>query len=243
METVKLKTISGIAKVGGIAICMAGSATIAFCRGPYLKLLFHHHLFGHQNGQQHQLQVPSGTTWIKGCFLMLTSNCFWGFWLVLQARVMKSYPTKLLFTTLQCFLSSIQSFVIAIALERDPYKWKLGWNVKLLAIAYCGIVVTGVTYYLQAWVIEKKGPVFLAMSTPLALVFTIFSSALLLGDIISLGSVLGGILLVGGLYSVLWGKSKEHKMDDGICLTVEAQKECSESKEATTTKNPTVLLV
>lgn len=50
-----------------------------------------------------------------------------------------------------------------------------------------GIVVTGVTYYLQAWVIENKGPVFLAMSTPLALIFTIFSSAFILGDAITLG--------------------------------------------------------
>ena len=50
---------------------------------------------------------------------------------------MKSYPPKLLFTTLQCFFSSIQSFAIAIAFERDPYQWKLGWNVRLLAVAYC----------------------------------------------------------------------------------------------------------
>jgi len=48
-------------------------------------------------------------------------------------------------------------------------------------------MVTGVTYYLQTWVIEKKGPVFLAMATPLALIMTIFSSAVLLGEIITLG--------------------------------------------------------
>ncbi|KAM7529133.1 hypothetical protein LguiB_032543 [Lonicera macranthoides] len=145
------------------------------------------------------------------------------------ANVMKSYPSKLLFTTLQCLLSSIQSFIIAIALERDPYQWKLGWNVRLLAVAYCGIVVTGVTYYLQAWVIEKKGPVFLAMSTPLALILTIFCSAFLLGDIITLGSVLGGILLVGGLYGVLWGKSKEHNMDEKF-FEGEIEKETTEAK-------------
>lgn len=57
----------------------------------------------------------------------------------MQASVMKSYPPKLLFVTLQCFLSSIQSFAIAIALERDPYQWKLGWNVRLVAVAYCVI--------------------------------------------------------------------------------------------------------
>jgi hypothetical protein len=48
-------------------------------------------------------------------------------------------------------------------------------------------VVTGVTFYLQAWIIEKKGPVFLAMSTPVTLVFTMFFSAILLCEIITLG--------------------------------------------------------
>ena len=47
--------------------------------------------------------------------------------------------------------------------------------------------MTGGTYYLQSWVIEKKGPVFLAMSTPIALVITIICSAMLLGEAISLG--------------------------------------------------------
>lgn len=108
--------------------------------------------------------------------------------------------------------------------------------------------MTGVTYYLQSWVIEKRDPVFLAMSTPLSLVITIFFSAVVLNEVITLSryterfpvyifvfirrqaltistrlvvkliffpfynSILGGIFLVGGLYSVLWGKSKEQRL-------------------------------
>jgi hypothetical protein len=73
-----------------------------------------------------------------------------------------------------------------------------------------GLVVTGVSFYLQAWCIEKRGPVFLAMSNPLGLLLTIFCSSFFLGEIVRLGSLLGSVLLVGGLYSVLWGKSKDH---------------------------------
>ena len=51
-------------------------------------------------------------------------------------------------------------------------------------------------YSLQAWCIEKHGPVFLAMSNPLGLQLTIFWQR--------------PQILVGGLYSVLWGKSKDH---------------------------------
>ncbi|XP_030973971.1 WAT1-related protein At5g64700-like [Quercus lobata] len=243
MEVLELRTIAGVAKLAGILFCIAGAATLAFYKGPHLKFFGQHHLFGHPKLEDHLVHLPSNKAWIKGCFLFLISSTFWGLWLVLQAPVMKSYPPKLLFTTLQCFLSSIQSFAIAIAFERDPSQWKLGWNVRLLAVAYCGIVVTGLTYYLQAWVIEKKGPVFLAMSTPLALIMTMFSSAILLGEIISLGSLLGGLLLVGGLYSVLWGKSREQKVNGGSSLTVEGDKESSELKEEVASKNPPPLFV
>lgn len=48
-------------------------------------------------------------------------------------------------------------------------------------------MVTGVTYYLQAWCVEMKGPVFFAVWTPLCFVFTIFSSSFFLGEIVHLG--------------------------------------------------------
>ncbi|KAF3507851.1 hypothetical protein F2Q69_00004818 [Brassica cretica] len=185
METLTVKSIQGTAKLLGITVCMGGVITLALYKGPLLKLPLCLHLHHHQNIPGH---VSGGSTsWLKGCVLMVTSNILWGLWLVLQGRVLKVYPSKLYFTTLHCLLSSIQSFVIAIAVERDISAWKLGWNLRLVAVIYCGFIVTGVAYYLQSWVIEKRGPVFLSMFTPLSLFFTILSSAVLLCEIISLG--------------------------------------------------------
>lgn len=56
-----------------------------------------------------------------------------------------------------------------------------------LNIKWQGFIVTGVSFYLQTWCIEKEGPVFLAMSTPLALIFTIICSSFFLGELINLG--------------------------------------------------------
>lgn len=226
MEKVNLKTIPGVVKIAGIGLCAGGAATIAFYKGPFLKLLLHHHLFSHYSQKHHALVHASCEMWVKGVLLLLLANTFWGLWIVFQGGVMKSYPSKLLLTLVQCFLSCIQSLVLALVMERDPSQWKLGWNVRLLAVAYCGIIVTGLTYYLQSWVIEKKGPVFLAMSTPLGFVFTIIASALLLGEVVSLGSILGGVLLIGGLYCVLWGKSREQVVEihqGSICKAVEVE--------------------
>ncbi|XP_062097036.1 WAT1-related protein At5g64700 isoform X2 [Humulus lupulus] len=234
METLKLRTKAGIAKLIGIIVCITGVACLAFYKGPHFNLLSLLHLSGHHHNSQHP-HHSSGKSWIKGVFLMLLSNFFWGTFLVFQVHLMKSYPSKLLLTALQCFLSTVQSFAIAIALERNPSQWQLGWNVRLLSVAYCGIVVTAVTYYLQAWVIEKKGPVFLAMSTPLALIITILCSAIFLGQVITLGSILGGAFLILALYSVLWGKSREEEINNIVenCLPAD-KKECSELKEIVT---------
>ncbi|KAF8405881.1 hypothetical protein HHK36_007959 [Tetracentron sinense] len=202
MEIVKLRTLSGIAKIVGIIVCMAGAATLAFYKGPQLKPLIHHHPFGHHNSVENHVLAHSSQRWVKGCFLMLTSNTLWGLWLVMQARVLACYPSKLLSTTLQCFLSTIQSFTVAVAFERNPYQWKLSWDVGLLAVAYC---------------VTKQE---------------------------TLLNVLGGILLVGGLYSVLWGKSKEQMMDTGRS-DIEDGKQCLELKEtvpSTTTRSPLVFV-
>ncbi|KAL4644070.1 hypothetical protein ACB092_02G136700 [Castanea dentata] len=243
MEKVTMRTNPGIAKVAGLIVCMAGVIILAFYNGPQMKPLIHHPLFGHHNNQDHQLHVSSGKNWTLGCFLLFISIICWGLWLVLQAQVLKSYSSKLTFTNLQCLSSAIQSFVVAIALERDPRQWKLGWDLRLLTVVYCGTMVTGVSYYLQAWVIEKKGPVFQAMSTPLNLIITIIGSVFLLGEVISLGSILGGILLVVSLYGVLWGKSKEHSVDIPSGAQVQSEIPRIESKEEEVASNEPPSLV
>ncbi|KAK6118806.1 hypothetical protein DH2020_047441 [Rehmannia glutinosa] len=66
-----------------------------------------------------------------------------------------------------------------------------------------GVVVTGISYWLQLWAVEKKGPLYAATFTPLILIL-LLSSQHFCGR-----SICGGILLVGGLYCVIWGKNKE----------------------------------
>ncbi|CAN6336042.1 unnamed protein product [Urochloa humidicola] len=96
-----------------------------------------------------------------------------------------------------------------------------------------GFVLIGAAYYPQAWCVKMKDPVFLAVWTPLCFVFTMFCCSFFLGEIVHLGSVVGGVLLVGGFYSVLWGKSKENKIDDGAREDEQVQhkKHTAEDKE------------
>ncbi|KAF7082398.1 hypothetical protein CFC21_086271 [Triticum aestivum] len=208
-EAIKLRTASGAAKLAGVALCVAGVLVIALYAGPPLNPLNHHRAFAAAmaGGKQGD--------WMEGTFLMLLANLTWSLWIVLQARLLTEYPNKLLATTLQCLLSTPQSLALAAAVTafgKDmSVAWRLRLDVGLVAVAYSGFVVTGVSFYLQAWCIERRGPVFLAMTNPVGLVLTMFCSSFFLGEVVHLGSVLGGALLVAGLYRVLLGKSKEHQ--------------------------------
>ncbi|KAL6962487.1 hypothetical protein U1Q18_037446, partial [Sarracenia purpurea var. burkii] len=171
-------------------------------------------------------EFHSKEEWVKGSLIMLTANIAWCFWLVMQVPLIKQYPAKFRLITLQCFFSCGQSTVLALAVERNPLAWKLGWDFRLLSVTYCGVIVNGITYWLQVWAIEKKGPVFTAMFTPLALIVTAIFSSLLWKEVLHLGSVLGAVLLVGGLYGVLWGKNKEGKEETN-------EQKAEETKEET----------
>ncbi|KAL4182702.1 hypothetical protein AMTRI_Chr11g94470 [Amborella trichopoda] len=210
VESVHIRSLRGLAKVIGVMVCMGGALIIALYKGPPLNQ--HHLTLGETHTVASHIDVASGRDWIKGTFLLLAANATWSLWLVLQGPLVMSCGSNLLLTTLQCLFSSLQSALVALALERSPNSWKLGWDLKLISVAYCGIVVTGISFWLQVWCIEKKGPVFMAMFTPLALLITAIFSTIVWSQLIYLGSVLGGALLIIGLYFVLWGKSKEEKV-------------------------------
>ncbi|MBA0607825.1 hypothetical protein Godav_020088, partial [Gossypium davidsonii] len=94
---------------------------------------------------------------------------------------------------------------------RDLSAWKIGWDSRLLAATYSGIVCSGITYYVQGVVIRERGPVFVTSFSPLCMIITAALGAIILAEKLHLGSILGAIIIVLGLYTVVWGKSKDGK--------------------------------
>ncbi|KAJ0969618.1 hypothetical protein J5N97_022495 [Dioscorea zingiberensis] len=219
METLNPRRLPGILKLFGVTLCLVGVLVIAFYKGPQLISLNSVHPVIHGSVANHHMISNSKKTWIKGTFLMVLSAVAWSSWIVSQRFILNEYPHQLIFQTLCAIFSTFQSFLVAVAFERRLSKWKLHFDFGLLAIAYSGLFIGVLAFYLQTWSIDKKGPVFAAIFTPLSLVITIALSALLLGEITYLGSVLGGAVMVIGLYSVLWGKIKEKKPADQILST------------------------
>ncbi|KAF2950629.1 hypothetical protein DAI22_01g201900 [Oryza sativa Japonica Group] len=133
MESFKLKMCHGIVKISGIVFCAVGVSVLALYQGPDLKSFIKHHLFPHTN----RVGTHSSRNWILGIFLQFLATLMWALWAVLQGPLLEEYPSKLLNTTLQIVFSAVQSFFMALVLERDFSRWKLGFDIGLVAIIYC----------------------------------------------------------------------------------------------------------
>ncbi|KAK4429545.1 WAT1-related protein [Sesamum alatum] len=203
IESLSIIEWHGMAKVLGAILGLSGAMAFTFYKGPPLYSTHeNHHSSFHD-------KIHTKQEWIKGSLLAIVAQLFYSMWLTMQAPLLKQYPDKLRLMIMQCGFSCLTATIYGAAMERNISSWKLSWNIQLLSIAYCGVIVTGITYWLQAWVIEKKGPVFSAIFGPLALILAAIFSALFLRETLYWGSVLGGGLLVAGLYSFLWGRNQE----------------------------------
>ncbi|TVU13895.1 hypothetical protein EJB05_37328, partial [Eragrostis curvula] len=131
METVKLRSYSGVAKLTGVALCIAGT----FYTGPSLSPLLSRHLPFTSPHSSASAQ-NQGETWIVGTFFHVASVVAWSLWIVLQTALLKEYPNKMLVTATQCVFSAVQAFFAAVVAERDFSMWKLQPDVTLLSVLY-----------------------------------------------------------------------------------------------------------
>ncbi|CDP12261.1 unnamed protein product [Coffea canephora] len=97
------------------------------------------------------------------------------------------YPARLTLHVLICFCASLQSSFLALFWGRNPRTCKLHWNAQLVAILYCGVVISALAYYLQTRGISNMGPVFAAMFSPLLLLVAGIFSAIVFTEQFHLG--------------------------------------------------------
>ncbi|XP_060672400.1 WAT1-related protein At1g25270 [Ziziphus jujuba] len=109
-------------------------------------------------------------------------------------------------------LSTASSLPLALIFE-SWNDWEIGWDMGLFIVSYSGIVGYGVTVTLIAWCVQVRGPVYLAAFNPLLFLLVFFMGTVALDENLFLGRIVEAILIVRGLYILLWGKHKEDKED------------------------------
>ncbi|EOY16716.1 Nodulin MtN21 /EamA-like transporter family protein isoform 2 [Theobroma cacao] len=223
-ESICIRQLPGIAKVFGSVTSLSGALVFAFVKGPPIKFMNWYPATQKQTADSLVNSYSIGE-WIKGSLIMLAANTAWSLWLVLQGHIVKQYPAKIRLTALQCFFSCIQSTFWAIAAERNSSAWRLGWDVHLLSVAYCGcnchwhhILAASLDYREERSSFHSNFYSISSCNNSHLLCIPVEGNP-------SLGKSIGGVvLLVGGLYSVLWGKKRE----DGKGVTNEQNPDTKE---------------
>ncbi|KAH1113130.1 hypothetical protein AAZX31_04G231200 [Glycine max] len=206
LEHLRLREVRSQAKVIGTLVTFGGALLMAIYKGPAFNLFQSGSTTHHENGStsSHNSHQTAGAIYIlMGCVAL---SSFY----ILQSITVKRYPAELSLATLICLAGTVEASAVAFVAERHSRAWAVGWDYRLYAPFYTGVVSSGIAYYVQGLVMKLRGPVFATAFNPLCMIIVAALGSLILGELLHLGSIIGGIVIAVGLYSVVWGKAKDY---------------------------------
>ncbi|KAF8698635.1 hypothetical protein HU200_034882 [Digitaria exilis] len=231
VEVINIFTKDGILKVIGTAVCVSGAILMALYIGPSLIGL---------GGTETAIGIVTSGTWSSTPYpaqwltstmlkygvdtwhlgiLCLIGNCLaMAAYLVIQAPVMIRYPTSLSLTAYSYFFATIFMVLTGVLATNGLHEWALT-KTEIIAVLYAGIFASCMTYAIMAWANKILGPSLVALYNPLQPAFSTILSTIFLGDPVYLGSIIGGVIVIAGLYLVTWARYNEaHRALTDGCL-------------------------
>uniref|UniRef100_A0A7N0TWT7 EamA domain-containing protein n=1 Tax=Kalanchoe fedtschenkoi TaxID=63787 RepID=A0A7N0TWT7_KALFE len=222
MEKLSLSTMSGKLKLAGTVIGIVGGMTLTFYKGVAFDIWKTHidlmKIVGRGSGSSASVQPHLSNHLVGGVMGALSCVSF-GLWLIIQTKMSDRYPCQYSCTAILSVMAAVQATVFALCTERDWSQWRLGFNIRLFTVLYSGSFVSGMMMSVIAWCVRMRGPLFVSVFNPLLLVIVALASSLLLNERLNVGSVIGAVLIMAGLYIVVWGKGKEMKWRNQLVLT------------------------
>ncbi|KAJ6775625.1 WAT1-RELATED PROTEIN [Salix purpurea] len=209
-ESVGIKKTSGQAKLLGTVVCVGGAMLLSFYHGHIINIgeSSIHWNYADSTGNS---STDKKSNLVLGSLFIMASAVSWAIWFTVQAKVSLKFPAPYTCTLLMCFMGSIECVVIGIGANHKVSEWSLRSPGRLVAALYAGIVCSALAFSLTSWSIQRKGALYVSVFSPLLLVIVAALSWALLHEKIYVGTAVGSILIVAGLYAVLWGKDKELK--------------------------------
>ncbi|GAB2295901.1 hypothetical protein Dimus_030049 [Dionaea muscipula] len=227
-ETVHLLKIEGQLKVVGTLACVSGAILMAVFKGPAIAGYIGLDIPEHNEISAKGHPEPAGRfvatflefgidQWHLGV-LCLIGNCMcMAAYLAIQGSLLRRYPASLSLTAYSYFFGVLLMVGSALFLTDKSTDWSLTQS-ELFAVCYAGIVASALNYGLQTWSNKILGPALVALYNPLQPAASAILSCTFLGSPIFLGSVLGGFLIIAGLYSVTWASYREKQAAPGIAF-------------------------
>ncbi|KAG6513989.1 WAT1-related protein At5g45370-like [Zingiber officinale] len=219
VEAISLVAIEGCVKVLGTLVCIFGSLLMVFYRGPAVVgsgACCLTYLIRLELKPQHEVVGLLSTGFLGFGFekwhvgvLCLIGNCFFmAAYYVLQAPVLRKYPDSLSLTAYSYSFGALMMVLTGIISTSSFNEWILTVP-EIIAVLYAGIVASAMNYGIMTWSNKILGPSMVSLYNPLQPAMSTLLSTVFLGSAIYLGSIVGGILIIIGLYLVTWARYKE----------------------------------
>lgn len=207
MENLDLKLRSSQAKSIGTVVSITGALIVTLYKGLPITP---------QPLQEKPLMswvlLSQKSNWLLGGFLLSISSFCLSLLIVVQVWILNDYPAELMLTTICCGFVVVLSAIIALIAEGTSKAWILRPDMELVAIFYSAMFMISIRSVVFAWATRKKGPIYVAMFTPLGMVIAIGMGVIFLRDTLYLGSIIGTGIIGIGFYSVMWGLAQEDNM-------------------------------
>ncbi|KAF7044377.1 hypothetical protein CFC21_053609 [Triticum aestivum] len=198
----------GKMKFLGIVTCVGGTMVVSLYKGKMLHHPWPTHLL--RSHTQAAAAPAAHHNMVIGTLFLCGSCLGYAFWFIIQvlggdADVSVGKPTSIR--------------------HRHPHRpshVRMEAQVGPAAPNHCllGGIQHRFALVLMSWAVKRRGPIYPSMFNSLAMVATVIMDSTLLGTSIFLGSMIGTVLVIVGLYTFLWGKGKE--LQEAISLTKNA---------------------
>ncbi|KAK1438848.1 hypothetical protein QVD17_04660 [Tagetes erecta] len=202
MEKIDMRSSSSVAKLVGTMIATSGAMVLTLYQGPSI---FH----SINSSDQNQILLPQPSNWILGGLITFTAGIFGCLWTVLQTATAREYQDQQTIVFFSCLFGTLQCVALTPFLNQNRSIWVLTPGIKLTAIVLGAVYTTAIHNNVVTWCLRKKGPVYVAMFSPLSIALAVIMGVTFLGESLHLGSAIGAIIIAIGFYTVMWGQTKE----------------------------------
>ncbi|KAG6547797.1 hypothetical protein Mapa_010611 [Marchantia paleacea] len=141
-----------------------------------------------------------------------------GIYTNLQIPALRRFPAPVSLAASSIFIGALALFITGLSSISQASDWILRSPGTLISVFYAGAIASGLNFSLQAWANQRGGPVLVAAYIPLQTVFSAFLGVVILDDPLHLGSVIGALFILIGLYLVIWGQRLHRLCKERECM-------------------------
>ncbi|VVA95556.1 unnamed protein product [Arabis nemorensis] len=237
-EKLNMKTKVGFGVVLGTLISLVGALVLTMYQGIPLT-----HFQEQATISNNHTKHVHDQNWIKGCLLLLTSAIFLSSWMLIQAKINVTYPCQYSSTVILSVFGTLQCTLLSLIKTRHLEDWILKDKLTIVTIIIAGVVAQGMCTVGISWCIKQRGPVFTASFSPVILMSATLFDFLIYHRMIYLGSVIGSVVVVIGLYIFLWSKSKQMVDCEIVKLPTNMVEEKNEEEDRTNVNKDRLLVI